>query len=443
MIGKTLKTLSFLFFWIAIPVAVLVAAFEYKAGMLAVCLYAFLILLAVSRLMTLFWLRPLRCEREVSSAVVNVGESVKVIVKLTNTAPWPILWLYAEETLPPKAAKNGVTRRLCFIPPRRSFFLTYSVTMPQRGCHQIGPLVLESGDVFGLFRKCRVEPRRDYITVLPKYQLIDSFELGRHQRLGDLPAGRSIFEDPTCIRGVREYRRGDAMKRIHWKSSARTGQLRSKIFDPVVEAAATVVLDFHKDTWAEARSRDEFRPAAEMAVEVACTICRYLSDGGWRFGFFSNGRDPLGLPGLTIAQAQASDSLRDALHSARQRRRDERLAPIAIRASQSPEQFSIIHENLGRIELTDGLPLERLLADELPYIAREQALIILTGRVTDSFIDSMIRTRAQGYRIMLYVICNNEAHDRAFEELVPHGVELYRMDEEWRLKELATGRRHI
>jgi len=440
------KTFIFLVFWVALPAAVVALVFHFRAGIVAICFYAFFILLIVSRLMAQLWLRPLHCERELSDDVVRVGETVKVIVRLRNPSPWPILWIYAEETLPAKTPTEGTTKRLLFLPPGRSFHLHYSLTPTRRGCHRIGPLVLESGDVFGLFRKCRILPRVDFVTAVPPYRIIEEFQVGQRRYLGDLAAQRSLFEDPTRIRGIRDYRRGDSLRRIHWKCSAHRARLCSKVYDSVIEAGATVVLDFHKDSWTAARSprpTESLKPTHEEAIETACTICRYLSDGGWQVGFFSNGRDPLGLPGITIAQARAADSLGEAQRAALERRRDDRLEPIAIRARRSPDQFSIIHENLGRIELSDGLPIELLLMGELPYIDRQQVLVVLTGRVTESFIAGILRARELGYRIMVFVVRNNEAHDVAFEAFVPSGIEVFNMDADWRLKEIATGRRFI
>jgi uncharacterized protein (DUF58 family) len=435
------RILRFLAFWIALPVAALAAAFYFEAGMLAVCFYALFLLLILSRLMTLFWLRPIACERDLSAEVVHVGDMVDVTLRIENRSPWPILWIYAVETLPEKMATEGSTRRLLFLFPRRTFLLHYTLSVSRRGCHQVGPLVLESGDVFGLFKKCRVEPRRDFITALPPYRIIEEYEVGRRRNLGDLTAKRSLFEDPTRIRGVREYQRGDALNRIHWKATARSGRLCSKVYDPVCEAGATVVLDFHRDSWSAARSTDPNKPASELAIEIACTICRYLADGGWKVGFFANGRDPLGVPGVTLAQARATDSLAEALRAARMGRRDNRLAPISIRASRAPDQFLAIHENLGRIELSDGLPIEPLLLGELAYIDREQVLVVLACSASDSFITGILRARELGYRIMVFFICNTEAHDRAFDAFVASGIEVFNMDADWRLKEIATGRR--
>lgn len=430
-------------FWAALPVLILILAFWMDAGLLAICLYALCFVFLVSALMMSFWLRPLTCVREMSADVVNIGDSVKVVVKLKNPTRWPILWLYAEETLPEKMPSDGTTKRLLFLPPRRSFHLHYRITITRRGCHQIGPLVLESGDVFGLFRKCRIDRRRDFVTALPPYRVIEEFQVGQRRHLGDLTAKRSVFEDPTRVRGVREYERGDALKRVHWKHSARTGRLYSKIYDPVTEAGATVVLDFHEANWPAVAEGEGKKPPSENAIEIACSICRYLSDGGWKVGFFSNGRDPLGIPGITLAQARATDSLSEAVEAARRRRRDERLEPISIRARRSTEQFSIIHENLGRIELSDGLPIEDVLQGELPYIEREQVLVVLTGRITDSFIAAMLTARELGYRIMVFVVSNRDGHDRAFESFVPNGIEVYDMDTDWRLKEIAAGRKSI
>lgn len=437
------KALGGLGFWVALPLAGLGLTFAMRSGTLAICFYTLFLLLALSRLMTLFWLRPLSCEREISDDVVKIGDVVKVTCRLRNLSPWPILWLYAEETLPEKMPVLGTPKRLLFLPPGRSFYLSYSITMMARGCHRLGPVVMESGDVFGLFKRSRIDRRRDFVTVLPAYHVIEEFQVGRQRRLGDMGAMRSIFEDPTSIRGVREYRRGDALKRIHWKATARTGNLMSKIYDPVLEAGATIVLDFHRETWKKARSFEEGVVPSEMAIEIACTICRYLSDGGWKVGFFSNGRDPLGLPGISMAEARATDSLGEALEAARMGLLDERLAPISIRARRSAEQFALIHENMGRLELSDGLAIEELLLEELAHIERTQALVFVTGDVPDGFVAGVLRAREIGYRIMVFVVCNNEAHDRAFEFFLPHGIEVYRMDEDWRLKEIATGRQFI
>lgn len=439
----TKKLLHTVIFWMLLPLVLFALFFYIQAGMLVICIYSFFLLLLAARIMTNLWLMPLECKRELSDEVIPIGQTVKVILKIRNPYFWPIFWAYIEETLPPAMPKEGLTKRLLFLPPKKTCHLYYSVKINQRGCHPIGPLVVETGDVFGLFRKTRVDKKRDFVTAVPEYSVIEEYQVGQNRWLGDYTAERSIFDDPSRIRGVREYRRGDALKRIHWKTSARLGRLQSKVFDPVIEAGSTIVLDFHKNSWAEAKPDKNGQPASETAVQLACSICRYLWDGGWKVGFFSNGRDPLGIPGITISQAKSSDSFREAMDAARMGWKDDRLAPMSIRARRSPDQFSLIHENLGRIELSDGLPIETLLREELPYIDRQQVIVLITGKVTDSLISGILSVRALGYRLMVFIVNNTVAHDLAFEAFVPHGIEVFDMEHERRLTEVATGRRFL
>ena len=429
--------------WVALPLVCLALIFQFRVGLLAVCVYGFVLLAVASRVMAFLWLRPLVCERELSADVVEIGGRVNVICRIRNRWPLPILWLFCQETLPEKMPVEGTWRRLVFIPPGRAFHLHYSLTITRRGCHAIGPMVLESGDVFGLFKHSRLDRRRDFVTALPRYSVIEEVTLGRRRKLGDFVAERSLFDDPTSIRGIREYQRGDPLKRIHWKASARAGELRTKVCDPVTEAGATIVLDFHRASWAQARSPRPDLPPEEIGIEIALSIARYLFDGGWKLGFFSNGRDPLGLPGVSMAQALSTDSLAEALEAARRGTPDDRLEPLAIRAARHREQFDLIRENLGRLALSGGLSLGELLPLELAHINREQVLVIVTPALDDVLLTAILSARRLGYRVMFFAVCNFAAHDRAWEALAPAGVEVFRMDEEWRLREVATGRQFI
>ena len=54
-----------------------------------------------------------------------------------------------------------------------------------------------------------------------------------------------LYEDPTRIAGVRSYTPGDSLMRVHWRATARTGQLHSKVYEPSTIAGATLLLEFH------------------------------------------------------------------------------------------------------------------------------------------------------------------------------------------------------
>lgn len=437
MIVKATRTL---FLWCLLPAGLLALAFVIKSGILAVCVYCCFLVVGMARVATHFWMRPLQVKRTISVDSVRVGQPVSVFIEIHNPGFLPVLWTYVEETLPERMLVQGQTKRLLSLPPRSRFILYYTVTPTQRGCHRLGPLVMETGDPFGLFRRFRVDDRVGFFTALPAYEVIEEYEAGQNRKLGDYAAERSLFEDPTRLKSVREYRRGDSMRRIHWRASAHAGELYTKVYEAVREPAATVVLDFHQATWAEAIAPPDAPPVEERAVELACSICRYLTDGRWKTGFFSNGRDPLGIPGLMMAQARSVDSLPDAQLFALNKKKDTRLEPIRIESRSHSEQFSIIHENMGRLKLSDGLGIGELLQGELARIARHEVIVLITAAMDEILVDVILRARRHGYRIMIFFLANRAAHDLAFETLVPYGVEVFDLTESWRLEEVATGR---
>ena len=79
---RLMRKLLNLTLWLSIPAALTYLLFYLNAGLIAVCLYAFILILLAARVMAGFWLSPITCEREISGDVVRIGDHVNVIVKL-------------------------------------------------------------------------------------------------------------------------------------------------------------------------------------------------------------------------------------------------------------------------------------------------------------------------------------------------------------------------
>src|SRR5207244_13438952 len=155
--------------------------------------------------------------------------------------------------------------QLCYICPLPQDDLEYTLKLRMRGYYQIGPLVLESGDLFGLHRRYRAVTEPHFLLVYPKVVPLEGFELASRRPVGEIRLAHRLFEDPTRIAGVREYQRGDPLNRVHWRATARTGTLHSKIYEPSTIAGATIVLDFHKGGYAQ--RGEPFR--SELAATTA------------------------------------------------------------------------------------------------------------------------------------------------------------------------------
>jgi uncharacterized protein (DUF58 family) len=90
-------------------------------------------------------------------------------------------------------------------------------------------LVLESSDIAGLFRSRRPSPDAEVALVLPRFASL----AGRiHTRELEASAAAPRAGSGTEMFGVREYRAGDSLRRIHWRSSARHGELVVREYEP-------------------------------------------------------------------------------------------------------------------------------------------------------------------------------------------------------------------
>ncbi len=120
-----------------------------------------------------------------------------------------------------------------------------------RGVYTFGPAHLRSGDPFGwLVREERIL-LRETLLVYPLVAPIESFGFPARHPFGERATPRRLLEDPLRVAGVREYVSGDDPRRIHWKATARAGELRSKIYEPSSQHRLFILLDIntYKESW--------------------------------------------------------------------------------------------------------------------------------------------------------------------------------------------------
>ena len=81
-----------------------------------------------------------------------------------------------------------------------------------RGYYQLGPLLLETGDVFGLHRRFRVATEPHFALVLPKVLPLQGYNLASRRPIGEIRVVHRLFEDPTRLAGIRPYQPGDPVE---------------------------------------------------------------------------------------------------------------------------------------------------------------------------------------------------------------------------------------
>ncbi len=162
--------------WFLGTLSLLVVALVFNLGLLAYAMYALLGVMVVSRFLARAWSENLTASRECNRLAANVGETVAVVVKIENTGPLPIAWVLAEDLLPrralifdpPNLRRIGKRMQLAMFRGRGRKTMFYQLECNRRGYYQIGPLVLETGDVFGLHRRYRVATEPHFLLVYPR-----------------------------------------------------------------------------------------------------------------------------------------------------------------------------------------------------------------------------------------------------------------------------------
>ena len=249
--------------WFLFIVIVLVIAVVFDLGMLACAMLALLGLMLISRFLARTWINNLKATRECNRSEAEVGQTIAFTVTVKNRGQLPIAWVLIEDMLPrgaittrpPRIVVKGHRLAVAMLGSRGRKTLNYQLHFVRRGYYQVGPLVLETGDLFGLHRRFRIVTEPVYIMVYPRVVPLPGYDIASRRPIGEIRLTHRLFEDPTRIAGVRHYQPGDPLNRVNWAATARTGVLHSKVYDASTIAGATIVLDFHQGSYPAQPSR--------------------------------------------------------------------------------------------------------------------------------------------------------------------------------------------
>lgn len=421
--------------WFVVAAAALAAAFAARSPYMAFAVYAFLLLALMSRFSSVAWLAGLDCERTVSQPILSQGETAEVEVTVTNRRGWPIPWLFIEDTLPAGFVRTGENARLAVLMPGRSIKLKYSLLCPRRGYHRIGPLLMESGDVFGLQRRFRTGRQQDYISVLPTVAYVETFNVAARRPQGPVRIANRIYEDPSRIAGAREYVPGDPLNRIHWKASARTGTLFSKVQEYSSVTGGTLLLDLHEVGYPP-ETRDM---RVELAITTAASIAYLLQMSGEQVGLLTNARDAAEVARYEVASRQSLSrgEAEDALGGEGE---STRLSPVQVPTARSPIQARRIVESLARVLLTNGLTLEQVILAESMRLPRDAALLPVVPDVSETLALTLASMKDTGFNVTVFLIHNAAGYQRAAGLLAAHHIDTLHIEHERNLHDLSPAR---
>jgi uncharacterized protein (DUF58 family) len=241
------------------------------------------------------------CRRVLQPARVPVGAAAQVHLRLQNAARLPSSTLLVEDRLPYTLGSRPrfILRR---IEPSGHRRVAYRIRSEHRGRFEIGPLTLRSADPLGLFELSRSFTAQHTLTVVPKVQPLASGTFGAlWSGRGEGHAAYAAAAGEEDI-GVREYRHGDDLRRIHWRATAHHGELMVRREERTWHSQATILVD------SRAIAHRGTGPAAsyEWAVSAAASTAVHLLAQGYRVRLSTG-------VGAGLIPAEDQDTVLDAL----------------------------------------------------------------------------------------------------------------------------------
>jgi uncharacterized protein (DUF58 family) len=217
----------------------------------------------------------LALRRRLSDVRVSPGTKVSVTIDVENRSGAPTSVLLLEDHMP---SALGRPARLVVSGVRGHGhqLVSYTVLPQLRGRYPLGPLTVDVSDPFALTRQ-RIEfAEREEILVTPEVEdLTRATNPGLGPNVG-VSRARQLFRTGEEYYTMRPYQEGDDLRRIHWASVARTGQLMIRQDESSRRANGLVFLDNRSGSVGRSRT-----PAFERSVSVAATLGMLLLRNGF------------------------------------------------------------------------------------------------------------------------------------------------------------------
>ncbi len=250
----------------------------------------------------------LSSSRRLEPARLAVGSDAKVVLRLENVSRLPTGVLLAEDRIP---YLLGTRPRFVLerVEPRGTREVEYPVHCEVRGRYPIGPLSIRLTDPFGMCELERAFASRDVLVVTPVVQPLPWVALGGEWAGSGESRSRSLAAAGEDDVATREYRQGDDLRRVHWRSTARHGELMVRREEQPWESRAVLLLD----TRAGAHRGDGPTSSFEAAVSVAASVGVHLGRGGFSVDLVTDTGARLGGAGGDDPGGSQDDQLLDAL----------------------------------------------------------------------------------------------------------------------------------
>lgn len=218
-----------------------------------------------------------------SPSVVSAGHPTMVDVRVGNLSPvstteanWRDLWPWSPYATEPSRLPVLLPRGPRLASRGSSALMRYQLIPPSRGIFDVGPMLVDFSDPFALADGALVAGVSESLTVTPPVVPLAENVVSMSADEGPIRTlrRRAIGGEDDLM--TREYRRGDALRRVHWRASAHTGQLMVRQEEQSSHAEARILLDTCFSHYRDVTPPDDTDARRSEAFEWAVTFVASL-----------------------------------------------------------------------------------------------------------------------------------------------------------------------
>jgi uncharacterized protein (DUF58 family) len=348
--------------FLVVAVVLVLAAFSTGQQFLFYVLYLGLLVVGGSYVLTRFGLADLEAGYRVDHRQGHVGDDLRTTYSISNRSRLPKPWL---EVYNPTDLPVSLPGRALGLGPWAQRSWVAIVPLTRRGSYRIEPMVVRTGDPFGFFEAAAAVGRPTVVTVFPRVVPLPRWRLPNANLEGSHSAPERTLQTTPLATTVRPYAPGDSFNRIHWRSTARLGEIQVKEFD--LEQTADVWLFVDLATEVQAGEGDV--STVEESLRVAASIVNDAIEENRAVGVTTSGHRLVSIP-----------------------------------ADRGPRQRLKIMQLLAAVDGDGTSPLGEVLLAGLPRLRRGMTAVVVTPSLDRSWIRALAGLRARGVAAVIVTV---------------------------------------
>ncbi|HJM75372.1 MAG TPA: DUF58 domain-containing protein [Dehalococcoidia bacterium] len=289
---------------------------------------------------------------------VSQGQPLEGRILIRSTSIWPKVWLEIEDhaSVPGHQSKRVVT-----LGSHGVDAWSYRTPTRRRGLYELGPVTVTARDPFGFFRLSRTFGHTDTVLVYPNAPELPNFYIPPANLPGEGRFRRRTHNVTPNVAGIRPYEPGDSYNRIHWRSTARTGELMVKLFELDPASDIWLLIDLQGSVHHAQNDDDN---TEEAAVTLAASIARYFINANRSIGLIEFGDD------LRVDEPD-----------------------------RGANQYTRILESLALAKANGDVPITSLLTEESRRFGRHTTVVVVTPSTNEEWPLTLMALQSRGVKV--------------------------------------------